>query len=104
MKSYASQGRKLKAECADSPYLLEVWARVEPELDQPEIAGSSSLSAAELRVLSYLGSYYTVPQIAEVLHVSPATVRSQSQSIYRKFGVNNRSEAVAMAQAQGFVH
>ena len=55
-------------------------------------------------MLSYLGSYYTVPQIAEVLHVSPATVRSQSQSIYRKFGVNNRSEAVAMAQAQGFVH
>jgi LuxR family maltose regulon positive regulatory protein len=64
---------------------------------------TASLSSAELRVLRYLPSHYTLPQIAELLFVAPSTVRTHTLAIYRKLEVGSRTEAVAAARRAGLV-
>lgn len=61
------------------------------------------LTTTEMRVLQYLPSHLTLQQIGEQLYVAPATVKTHVLSIYRKFGVQSRSGAVAHAQALGLV-
>ena len=67
------------------------------------VAGGPPLSPAELRVLPYLQTHLTLPEVAGRLFVSPNTVRSQVGSIYRKLGVSSRSEAVQRATAIGLL-
>ncbi|MGN6576039.1 MAG: LuxR C-terminal-related transcriptional regulator [Nocardioides sp.] len=55
------------------------------------------LSDRELDVLRLLGSELSGPDIARRLHVSLATVRTHTQHIYAKLGVNNRRAAVRRA-------
>jgi len=54
------------------------------------------LSAAEKRVLSGICEGLTSKQIGKNLDRSSETVRAQTQSIYRKLGVNTRSALVAL--------
>jgi LuxR family maltose regulon positive regulatory protein len=61
------------------------------------------LTTTEMRVLQFLPSHLTVQQISEHLFVSPTTVKTHVQSIYRKFGVRSRAAAVAHARALGLV-
>jgi LuxR family maltose regulon positive regulatory protein len=56
-------------------------------------AGASSLTAAELRLLPFLATYLSLAAIAERLHVSRNTVKSQTVSIYQKLGASSRNEA-----------
>ena len=53
-----------------------------------------ALSSRELDVLRLLASDLDGPAIARRLHVSLATVRTHTQHIYTKLGVNNRRAAV----------
>jgi DNA-binding CsgD family transcriptional regulator len=46
-------------------------------------------------VLSWVAKGKTNPQIAEVLRVSPATVRKHLENVYGKLGVSIRTAAVA---------
>jgi LuxR family maltose regulon positive regulatory protein len=55
------------------------------------------LSSRELDVLRLLGSDLDGPAIARHLNVSVATVRTHTQHIYTKLGVNNRRAAVRRA-------
>jgi LuxR family maltose regulon positive regulatory protein len=66
-------------------------------------AGGPPLSPAELRLLPYLQTHLTVPEIAGRLLVSHNTVRSEVGSIYRKLGVSSRSDAVRHATAVGLL-
>jgi LuxR family maltose regulon positive regulatory protein len=61
------------------------------------------LTTTELRVLQFLPSHLTHQQIGEHLFVSQSTVKTHVLSIYRKFGVSSRGEAVAHAQSLGLV-
>jgi LuxR family maltose regulon positive regulatory protein len=61
------------------------------------------LTTTEMRVLQYLPSHLTLQQIGEQLYVAPATVKTHVLAIYRKFGVQSRSDAVAHARALGLV-
>ncbi len=63
--------------------------------------GASSLTAAELRLLPFLTTYLSLGAIAERLHVSRNTVKSQTVSIYQKLGVSSRSEANQRIAALG---
>ncbi|MBM9432995.1 LuxR C-terminal-related transcriptional regulator [Flaviflexus equikiangi] len=54
----------------------------------------SSLTTREREILTYLETTMTAAEIAEELHLSPATVRTHQRSIYRKLGVTTRREAV----------
>jgi LuxR family maltose regulon positive regulatory protein len=56
--------------------------------------GATSLTPAELRLVSFLGTHLTFPQIAERLFVSRNTVKSQAVSVYQKLGVSSRADAV----------
>jgi LuxR family maltose regulon positive regulatory protein len=56
------------------------------------------LSARELDVLRLLGTDLDGPGIARELIVSLSTVRTHTQNIYAKLGVNNRRAAVRQAE------
>jgi LuxR family maltose regulon positive regulatory protein len=56
------------------------------------------LSERELEVLRLLGTDLVGPDIARALIVSLSTVRTHTQSIYTKLGVNNRRAAVRRAE------
>jgi LuxR family maltose regulon positive regulatory protein len=62
------------------------------------VAGPPALTIAELRLLPLLCTHMTTPEIAEVMHLSRHTIRSQMQSIYRKLDANNRHQAVTRAR------
>jgi LuxR family maltose regulon positive regulatory protein len=65
--------------------------------------GPSTLTAAELRLLSLLPTYLSFREIGERLFVSPNTVKTQAISIYRKLGVSSRSAAVGTARELGLL-
>ena len=56
---------------------------------------------AELRLLPLLRTHLTFREIAERLYVSRHTVKTQAISIYRKFGVSSRSEAIDRVTSSG---
>ncbi|GAA1918805.1 hypothetical protein GCM10009775_09200 [Microbacterium aoyamense] len=55
------------------------------------------LTTGERRVLNALPSHQTTAAIAETFHVSPNTIKSQLQSLYRKLGSSTRDEAIKTA-------
>lgn len=70
---------------------------------RPGPAGAAILTTAELRVLQYLPSHLSFPEIGQELFLSRHTVKSQAMSTYRKLDVRSRSEAVAKARAMGLL-
>jgi LuxR family maltose regulon positive regulatory protein len=60
--------------------------------------GPSTLTLAELRLLAFLPTHLSFREIGARLYVSPNTVKTQAISIYRKFGVSSRSDAVQTAR------
>jgi LuxR family maltose regulon positive regulatory protein len=60
----------------------------------------ATLSPSELRVLGYLPTNLTRPEIAGELYVSLNTVNTHIRNIYAKLGVNGRSAAVESAREQ----
>ena len=71
--------------------------------DAVALPGGAPLTPAEIRLLPYLQTQLTMPEIAGRLFVSHNTVRSQVTSIYRKFGVSSRTDAVEHATAIGLL-
>jgi LuxR family maltose regulon positive regulatory protein len=61
------------------------------------------LSDSEIRVLRYLPTYLSGPQIASELHVSHNTVRTHMRHLYAKLGTHRRVEAVERARALGLL-
>lgn len=55
----------------------------------------ASLSPRELDVLDGLCQRYSDKEIAAILCIAPTTVKSHTQSIYQKLGVNSRRQAIA---------
>ena len=62
-----------------------------------------SLTLAETRVLQYLPTHLSFPDIADDLVVSRFTVKTQALAIYRKLGVHSRREAVQTARTLGLL-
>ena len=71
-------------------------ARNQHPAAQPE--DLEGLSPGELRVLRYLPTNLSRPEIARDLSVSPNTVSTHIRSIYAKLGVGDRSSAVQRAR------
>jgi LuxR family maltose regulon positive regulatory protein len=67
------------------------------------VGGGSSLTTAELRVLPLMATHLSFREIGERLYLSPHTVKTQALSVYRKFGVSSRSEAVERAYKVGLL-
>jgi LuxR family maltose regulon positive regulatory protein len=62
-----------------------------------------ALSESEIRVLRYLPTNLTTPEIAGELYVSPNTVKTHVRSLYAKLGAHRRAEAVARARGLGLL-
>jgi LuxR family transcriptional regulator, maltose regulon positive regulatory protein len=67
------------------------------------VVGAASLTAAELRLLRMLGTHFSFREIGDQLQLSQHTVKSQAMSIYRKFGMSSRSEAIRHARDLGLL-
>ena len=61
------------------------------------------LSGSEVRVLRYLPTNLSAPEIARELSVSPNTVKTHIRHLYAKFGTHHRAEAVDLARALGLL-
>jgi LuxR family transcriptional regulator, maltose regulon positive regulatory protein len=66
--------------------------------DQPPPPDAEELSPGELRVLRYLPTNLSRPEIAGELSVSRNTVSTHLRNIYAKLGVRDRSSAVQRAR------
>ena len=66
-------------------------------------AWAMSLTAAELRLLPYLATHLTFPEIASRLFLSRNTVKTEAVAIYRKLGASSRSQAIARAVEVGLL-
>jgi len=72
---------------------------------RPPVPGplAEPLSGSEIRVLRYLPTNLTAPEIARELSVSPNTVRTHIKSLYAKLGTHRRAAAVERARALGLL-
>jgi LuxR family transcriptional regulator, maltose regulon positive regulatory protein len=61
------------------------------------------LSDSEIRVLRYLPTNLSGPEIAAELYLSHNTVRTHLRHLYAKLGTHRRTEAVARARALGLL-
>ena len=61
------------------------------------------LSSSEIRVLRYLPTNLSQPEIANELHVSRHTIRTHMSHLYAKLGTHSRTEAVERARALGLL-
>ena len=90
------------------PDLDELLARVRRLIERSQERNDNAsagfgLTRRELEVLQLLGSGKRAPEIATELGISPKTVSSHLQSIFRKLDVNSRAQAVARAYEYGLV-
>jgi two-component system nitrate/nitrite response regulator NarL len=61
------------------------------------------LTAREREVLRLVAAGHSAPEIADRIHLSPATVKSHLQAIYDKLGVAERAAAVAEGMRRGLL-
>ncbi|HEX3921064.1 MAG TPA: LuxR C-terminal-related transcriptional regulator, partial [Streptosporangiaceae bacterium] len=61
------------------------------------------LSHSEIRVLRYLPTKLSAPEIADQLYLSVNTVKTHMRHVYDKLGVHRRHEAVEQARALGLL-
>ena len=70
---------------------------------EPAGAWAMSLTGAELRLLPYLATHLTFPEIATRLFISRNTAKTEAVAIYRKFGVASRGQAIERAVEVGLL-
>jgi len=61
------------------------------------------LSESELRVLRYLPTNLTAPEIGDKLSISRHTVKTHVRNLYAKLGTHRRAEAVTRARDLGLL-
>jgi LuxR family transcriptional regulator, maltose regulon positive regulatory protein len=66
-------------------------------------AALEPLSDRELRVLRYLPTHLSAPEIAAELSIATSTVKTHMRSLYAKLGVHSRAEAVQAARDLGLL-
>ncbi|WP_396667701.1 LuxR C-terminal-related transcriptional regulator [Microbacterium sp. R86528] len=85
--------------------LIDEVARFKRRLDAHSSDGLNGppLTPAELRLLPYLQTHLTYPEIGARLFVSRNTVSTEVSAIYRKLGVSSRMDAVNRAIEVGLL-
>ena len=64
---------------------------------------AEALTESELRVLRYLPSNLSAPEIAAEIFLSTSTVKTHMRHIYDKLDAHRRTEAVERARALGLL-
>jgi LuxR family maltose regulon positive regulatory protein len=103
-KGLLDQAAGIAARVPDSP-TLQSWLVDTRDRASSAAAeqGHDELTPAELRTLQFLPSHLSFREIAERSFVSPNTVKTQAQAIYRKLDASSRTEAVDQAREAGLL-
>ncbi len=102
--------------------LIETWAgqqaahpvfitRILDQLARRTVASAATgtrllvpaLTASEMRVLRYLPTHLSAPEIGVELCLSTNTVKTHMRALYAKVGAHSRTEAVAAARSLGLL-
>jgi LuxR family maltose regulon positive regulatory protein len=105
-RTLADQARELIEQSTDPGVLSSVLEQAKEALgSRPHrpVQVAAPLTERELVVLRLLPSRLSIREIGRALDVSPNTVRSHVQAIYRKLGVNSRAVAVTQARQLGLL-
>ena len=70
---------------------------------RPPLRLHDPLSKSEVRVLKYLPTHLSAPEIAGELSLSTSTVKTHMRNLYGKLGAHSRAEAVQAARALGLL-
>jgi LuxR family transcriptional regulator, maltose regulon positive regulatory protein len=100
LERHARQRTAHAALIADIQSLLAGRTPAPPTRPRPPL---EPLSDSEVRVLRYLPTNLTGPEIASELYVSPNTVKTHLHHLYAKLGTHGRAEAVEHARALGLL-
>jgi LuxR family maltose regulon positive regulatory protein len=99
--------RQARQATAHADLMAEILGLLSGNTPAPRGAGPrpllDPLSKSELRVLRYLPTHLSAPEIAGELYVSPATVKTHLRNLYAKLGVHSRTHAVEAARALGLL-
>lgn len=108
-RALLDEARQLIEQCPDPginrPLFERVAARHRITRARPAPTNGlvEQLSERELAVLRHLPSVLSLPEIARELYVSPNTVKTQCNAIYRKLAVSSRASAVQAARELGLL-
>jgi two-component system nitrate/nitrite response regulator NarL len=80
-----------------------VQGAVAQEIRMRSVQDRPVLSPREAEILALIADGLSAPAIADVLVLSPATVRTHLQHLYDKLGVSDRAAAVAAAMRRGML-
>jgi LuxR family maltose regulon positive regulatory protein len=83
--------------------VLNVLAGQQPGEQPPGPRLREPLSHAEARVLHYLPTKLSAPEIADEMYLSVNTVKTHMRHLYDKLGAHRRHEAVEQARALGLL-
>jgi LuxR family maltose regulon positive regulatory protein len=83
-------------------WLGELWMRASSASGHPD-GERWSLTTAELRVLQFLPTHLSFPEIAARLNVSANTVKTHTRAVYRKLDAGSRGQAVDHARVAGLI-
>jgi two-component system nitrate/nitrite response regulator NarL len=81
----------------------EVQAGLAEEIRLRGAKDRPGLSAREQEILGHIAEGRSAPDIAKLLFLSPATVKSHLGALYEKLGVSDRAAAVAEAMRRGLL-
>ncbi len=102
-RAWLDEARTLLRQTPDATVLSD-WIRdTAASVEAVSASGGTDLTPAELRVLHFLPTRLSLPEIAAQIFVSPNTVKTQAQAVYRKLGVRSRRQAVEHARRAGLV-
>jgi two-component system nitrate/nitrite response regulator NarL len=74
-----------------------------PRRQTPEVQKYETLTPRENEILSCLAQGRSAGEIAEMLNISPLTVRTHIRNLIEKLGVHSRLEAVTYAMQKGLI-
>lgn len=90
----------------DTPVLVNWLEETRVQVDEYSAAAAAapaSLTTAEMRILHLLPTHLSFREMGSRLYVSPNTVKTQAQAVYRKLDASSRSEAVSRARGLGLL-
>jgi LuxR family transcriptional regulator, maltose regulon positive regulatory protein len=105
-QALVDQARELVDQSTDPgmlPALLKQTEEAPGSRPRRPVQMAAPLTERELAVLRLLPTRLSTREIGRELYISPNTVRSHVQAIYRKLQVNSRAEAVTNARQLGLL-
>ncbi len=105
-RTLLTEARRFMTRAPDAIVLDELLDETQARADavqESSTNGSPLLTTAELRVLQLLPTHLSFREIADHIHVSTNTVKTQAHAAYRKLDARSRTEAVDQGRALGLI-